>query len=100
MDNKFFGMLGLCKKAGKLSSGHDAAFESISKGKAAACFVTSDASERLKKEFLRTTSFENRSIPCIELQCTMTDIYTATGRKAAVFTVDEKGFAKKLITLL
>lgn len=100
MSNEFLGMLGLCRKAGKFSGGHDAAFESIKRNKAAACFLTKDASERLKNEFYRTTSFEGRKIPCIEMHYTMNDIYAATNLKSAVFTVNDDGFAKKLTELL
>lgn len=99
MDNRFLSMLGICKKAGKISGGHDAAFESISKGKAAACFLCADASQRLKDEFMRTASFEGRNIPCIEIDGTMNDIWYAAKIRAAVFTVDDVGFAKKLIIL-
>ena len=51
MNRKFLDLLGLCRRAGKLSGGHDAAFGAIQHGKAAACFLTADASERLKAEF-------------------------------------------------
>lgn len=100
MDNRFLSMLGICKKAGKISGGHDAAFESISKGKAAACFLCADASQRLREEFKRTTAYEGRNIPCIEIDSTMNDIWYAAKIRAAVFTVDDAGFAKKLMTLV
>lgn len=100
MNSKFLNMLGLCRRAGKFAGGHDAAFDSISKNKAAGCYLTQDASERLKKEFRETTCFEGRKVPLTELNCTMYDIQTATGRKAAVFTVNDAGFQKKLTELL
>jgi len=100
MDHRILDLFGLCRRAGKLSGGHDAAFGAISGGKAAACFLTEDASERLKEEFRRTVSFNGRDLPLYELDCTMQDIQGTTGRKYAVFTVDDAGFARKLEQLL
>lgn len=93
-------MFGLARRAGKLAGGHDAAFESIKKGKADVCFLTCDASERLKKEFRETVTYRGRSVPLLELNCTTQDIESATGRKYAVFTVNDAGFASKLLELL
>ena len=100
MNDKVFGMLGLARRAGKLSPGHDAAFESIAKGKARACFLCSDASDRLKREFDRTTKFEGRDVPLYEVPYLKDDLYAATGIRAAVFTIDDEGFAKKILMLL
>lgn len=99
MNEKFFNMLGLARRASKLSPGHDAAFSSIQKGKAKACFLCSDASDRLKEEFDRTTKFEGRDVEIVLIPVTKDDLYAATGIRAAVFTIDDLGFAKKIIEL-
>lgn len=100
MNDKFLNMLGLARRAGKLSPGHDASFESIQKGKAYACFLCCDASDRLKEEFDRTTKYEGRNIPLIQTEYLAEDLYAATGKKAAVFTINDEGFANTLIKLL
>ncbi|MCQ2486606.1 MAG: ribosomal L7Ae/L30e/S12e/Gadd45 family protein [Clostridia bacterium] len=100
MNAKVLNFFGLARRAGKFSGGHDAAFESIQKGKAKLCFLTADASERLKNEFRETVVFGDRNIPLYELDCSMLDVYMATGQKAAVFTVNDAGFASKLKELL
>ncbi len=100
MNDKFLNMLGLARRAGKLSPGHDASFESIQKGKAYACFLCCDASDRLKEEFDRTTKYEGRNVPLIETEYLTEDLYAATGKKAAVFTINDEGFANTLIKLL
>ena len=100
MNQKFLDLLGLCRRAGKLSGGHDAAFGAIQHGKAAACFLTADASERLKAEFQRTVRYHGRRVPLYELDGTRADIASATGSGFAVFTADDPGFAKRLIQLL
>ncbi|NLL63440.1 MAG: 50S ribosomal protein L7ae [Ruminococcaceae bacterium] len=100
MNDKFLSLLGLAKKAGKVSSGHDASFGSIQKGKAKICFLTTDASQRLKDEFIKTTRYDNRQIKCTEIPYTQKEINFATGIRAAVLTINDEGFAKKLIELL
>lgn len=100
MNDKFLNMLGLARRAGKISLGHDASFESIQKGKAYACFLCRDASDRLKEEFGRTTKFEGRDIPLIETDYLKEDLHAATGKEAAVFTINDEGFAKTLIKIL
>lgn len=99
MNQPFLNLLGLCRKAGKLSRGHDASFGSISKNRAKACFLTRDASERLKQEFERTAVYDGRHIPVEILDISMDDLYAATGIRAAVITVDDAGFASKLLQL-
>lgn len=100
MNPKFFNMLGLARKAGKFSGGHDAAFESIAKGKASACYLTADASQRLKEEFRETVVYNGRNVPLYELSCTMKELELRIGSKSAVFTVNDDGFATKLNELL
>ncbi len=100
MKNKFLSMLGLSRKAGKLSPGHDAAFDAISKNKAKVCFLTEDASQRLKAEFDRTCNFEKRNIPCYEIPFVKEELSLALGIRAAVLTVNDSGFASELITLM
>lgn len=100
MKAQILNMFGLARRAGKFVGGHDAAFESIAKGKAKMCFLTTDASERLKEEFRKTVTYDGRQIPLWELDCTMREIQLATGQKCAVFTVTDAGFASKLTELL
>ncbi len=92
-------MLGLARRAGKLSCGHDASFEAIEKGKARICFLTCDASDRLKEEFKRTTVYNGRNIPCIEINYDKDKLHVALNIRAAVLTVNDNGFAEKLIEL-
>ena len=92
-------MLGLARRANRLSLGHDAAVKSIRGGQAKACFLTMDSSERLKKEFKRTTA-QYGEVPFKVLDCTMLDIKEATGLRSAVITVNDQGFASKLLEFL
>lgn len=100
MNQQFLNLLGLSRKAGKLSHGHDASFGSISKRKAKACFLTQDASERLKQEFQRSCTYHGRNIPCEVMDITMNDLNAAIGVHSAVITINDAGFASRLLQLL
>lgn len=93
-------LLGLCRRAGKLSCGHDAAINSIKSGAAHLCLLSEDSSERLGKEFEREISFSQNSIPLRRLDMTMEDIRRATGLKSAVITINEQGFANSVLGIL
>ena len=97
---KFLSLLGMCRRAGKLSCGHDAAVGSLRSKSARLCLLSSDASERLRKEIEREATFEGREIPVRELLSDMNEIGRATGLKSAVVTVNDEGFAKSMLGLL
>lgn len=94
------GFLGLCRKAGKMAIGHDAAVTSIKQGKSRLALTCCDASERLKKEIADECSFNGRNIPYIDAPFTMNELALAIGKKAGVISVDEEGFAKKLNSII
>lgn len=96
MYKKALSLLGIARRAGKLSTGHDAAVSSIVKNSAKLCIVSSDASDRLKKEFSHSCTFGGKNIPVIFANFTATELSAAIGIKAAVITVDDEGFAKKI----
>lgn len=91
--------LGLSRKAGKLSIGHDSVIESIVKDKAELLILALDASERLKNEIKHAATYGNRNIPVIESPFLMADYYNGIGKKSAVFSVTDKSFKEKLETM-
>ncbi len=97
---KFLSLLGMCRRAGKLSCGHDGAIGSVRSKTAKLCLLSSDSSERLRKEIEREANFEGRNIPVVILFSTMEDIRKATGLKSAVLSVNDEGFAKTMLGLL
>ena len=96
---EIMGFLGLSRRAGKLSCGHDAVIESIVKDKAELIILSSDASERLKNEIKHAATYGNRNIPVIESPFLMVDYYNGIGKKSAVFSVTDKSFKEKLETM-
>ncbi len=99
MNHKELSLLGLCRKADKLSMGHDSSVAAIATGRAKACLLCEDASERLKNEFVRAVNYNNRNVPLIFLPFTMEDIKSATGQQAGVITINDEGFARSFLQL-
>jgi len=95
---RLLSLLGLARKAKLASFGHDAAKSAIRSKHAKLCLLCNDASERLSKEFLFLTQEEK--VPLREIDLTSLDIRAATQYKAAVVTVDNNGFAKKMLDIL
>ena len=95
---KTLSMLGMARKAGKLSMGHDMADKSIKAHKARLVILCSDASKRLCEEFKKKV--ENEDIPLIITEISMNEIHFSTGYKAGVMTLDDENFAKRVIELL
>lgn len=95
-ENKFYNLLGLARRAGKIGWGHDAALGAVKYGKAYLCILTSDASERLKGEFVRACESEGRNVPVYETEKTMDEMKSIIGVRAGVLTVNDEGFAKSL----
>ncbi len=99
MNDKFLNLLGMARRAGKLSLGHDAAKNAIFHGTSKLIILVSDASARLKDEFQgRVTSTEN-NVSLLFAEYTMLDISIAVGSKAGVISVDDEGFARRLLQL-
>ena len=98
MNDSALSLLGLCRKAGRLSLGHDACKQSLNGGTAQLCVICSDASKRLEEEI--TFLAQKAGVTLYGVDYTQLDIRQATGFKASVFTVDDAGFAKSLINKL
>ncbi len=94
------GLLGLCRKAGKMSLGHDATVTSIKKRKAKLVITCSDASERLKNEMRDECAFQNRNIPYVDADFTMKEFALCINARAGVISIDDRSFAEKIESLL
>lgn len=95
---KYIGMLGLSRRAGKLSMGHDMALKAIKENRAQLVIFSSDISERLIEEFKRAADKSN--IKCLKIEETMNDIHFALGYKAGVLTVDDINFSNRITQLI
>ncbi|MGN0571442.1 MAG: L7Ae/L30e/S12e/Gadd45 family ribosomal protein [Candidatus Fimenecus sp.] len=100
-DSKVNGLLGLARRAGKVSLGHDAALTAVKQRAAFLCLVASDASERLYTEFARAVQAFGGNIPLLKSDYTMAEFGQAMGTKTtAVLTVNDQGFAGRISELI
>ena len=98
MQNNGLGLLGLCKKAGRMVSGDYARRDALSKGKTYVILLASDASEHIKRSYKGLC--RDYGIPCLEY-VTKSEVGRACGREtAAVISINDEGFAKQFIRLL
>lgn len=100
LKDKTLSMLGLARKAGKLSMGHDMARHSVMNKKAKMIIFCSDVSPRLIEEFKKTLELHSIDLPVFETELTITEIHFFVGCRAGVVTVDDENFSRKIISLL
>lgn len=89
-NDKLLAALGLCRRAGKLAIGFDAAVAAVEKG-APLAVAASDAAERTRRNMARCC--EGRT-PLVELKRTQQEIEAAVGRRFAVAAVCDRQFAR------
>lgn len=95
---KLFGLLTICRKAGRMTMGFDSVKESILTGKAKAVFLASDISAKTEKE---VRFFAGRkAVPVYPLGASIAEIEFSVGRKAGVIGICDEGFAKKMAELI
>lgn len=98
--SKILSMLGLARRAGRLSMGHDMAVKSICSGKARLLIFAKDTSKRVQDELRLTISKNNSEIPVYIPDISISEIHFSCGYKAGIITVDDENFSKKIISLL
>ena len=94
------GFLGLCRKAGKMSLGHDAVVTSVKKRKAKLVITCCDSSDRLKNEMKDECSFQNRNIKYVDVSFSMKELSLCINARAGVVSIDDCGFADKLHSII
>lgn len=98
--NKVLSMLGLARRAGRLSMGHDAALKSICSGKASILIFADDTSERVRRELISAAEKSKSKIPVFFPEISISEIHYSCGYKAGIITVDDENFSKKIISLI
>ena len=93
-------MLGMARRAGKLSMGHDMALGAVKGGKAELVIFASDISQRLVGEFEKAVCDSRRTVPCVHIDETINDIHRFIGYKAGVLTVDDINFSTRINELI
>ena len=97
MNNKLLSLLGIAKKAGRIVCGYEKALESIHKHKAYIVFTASDLSEKTERGLIYAC--EEMDTKVKRLGVSMFELSNAVGQKTGIVSVNDKGFAKRLIEL-
>lgn len=92
--NRVYGLLGLCMKAGRLTSGEAMVEQAIKNGSAVLVIIAVDASDNTKKKFGDMCNYRN--IELIELG-DKESLGKALGKAVrATLCITDKGFAESL----
>lgn len=94
---KLTGLLGICRKAGKMAMGFDPMLEALSSGKASGILTARDISPKTYKEVC--FHCQKKQIPVCTLPMTQEEIEFVLGRRAAVIAILDKGFSDRMQTL-
>ncbi|MGN1415304.1 MAG: L7Ae/L30e/S12e/Gadd45 family ribosomal protein [Oscillospiraceae bacterium] len=94
---KIMNLLTICRKAAKLTTGFDSVKESIGDGSAEVVILASDISPKTEKE-VRFFA-DKKKMPVLKTDISMEEMYGGIGKKAAVMSVCDKGFAEKFTEL-
>ncbi|MBQ3929180.1 MAG: ribosomal L7Ae/L30e/S12e/Gadd45 family protein [Clostridia bacterium] len=97
MNDKLLSFLGIARRAGRLSLGCDAATEAMQGGKSKLLLLASDLSERTARNMKHTA--EQTRTQTIVLDRTMEQLGGSVGKMTGIISVNDEGFAKKLVTL-
>ncbi len=95
IDNKIYGLLGLARRAGKISFGTESSIETIQKGKAKLVIVTTDSSDRTKNNFEELSKKFN-----VEFRIfgTIENLSKSIGQNnKAVIVIKDKNFSNEIV---
>ena len=94
MDKRLLETLGLCRRAGILSYGHDAVFLNIIQDKAKLVIFADDFSEKTRQKITKTA--EENKIETILTQFKMEEFSKILKKPAGILSVNDGAFAKKI----
>lgn len=98
MNNKFLGMLGLAKRAGKVQTGEEICSDAVRNGRSRLVIVARDASDNTKKSIMNTCSYYK--VRCEEAAL-KDELGKYTGAQSrAVVSVNDDNFAKAILDRL
>ncbi len=93
MNDGLLGMLGLCRRAGRLMAGTEKTKAALKGKKAFLVIIGSDISEKTEKEM---RFFSAGSAQVLRLNKSTAELAKALGVNAGVFAVTDKNFAEQI----
>lgn len=97
MDNSLLRLLGIARRAGRLSLGADAVRQSVQRKQAKLVLFAPDFSAHTAQSIAGAA--EEAGIQTAGVRGSMDEIEAAVGKRAGVIAVNDEGFAKKLLAL-
>ncbi len=97
MNKALLSLLGLMRRAGKLSLGFDAAAESAESGKSCLILTTADISPKTLKELNYKI---NQKVSILTIDCSQDDLGKAIGKSVKIVSINDEGFAQKAKLLM
>ena len=97
MNNKLLSLLGIARRAGRISLGFDAAVDSVHGGQCKLLLLANDLSERTKRAIVRTA--DDSKVKTVFLDIPMEELGASVGKLTGIISVNDQGFADKMITL-
>lgn len=95
LENKIYGLIGLARRAGKVSFGTESSIETIEKKKAKLVIVAEDSSDRTKKNFKELS--QKLNVP-FRIVGTIEDLSKSIGQvNKAVLVIKDENFAKEIL---
>lgn len=94
MKTNIYGLLGLARRAGKISFGTESSEDTIKRGKAKLVLIAKDSSDRTKKNFEQLASIKN--VP-IRITGTIEELSQSIGQiNKAVVVIKDENFAREI----
>ena len=98
MNNKFYGLLGICTKAGAVASGAFAAEKAIKDGKAFLVIVANEASEGTKSDYEKLCNGYKTEL---RIFGTKEELGKAVGKEErTVVAITDEGLARSLLKMM
>ncbi|MGN0456220.1 MAG: L7Ae/L30e/S12e/Gadd45 family ribosomal protein [Acutalibacteraceae bacterium] len=97
MNDKLLSLLGLCRRAGKITIGCDPVIDSVKNKEASLVIFARNISDNTRKNVLNAVALSG--VRVIRLDYDKEDISVSLGRLCAVASINDEGFAKKLLSL-
>ena len=97
-NNKICGLLGLARRAGKITFGTETCIQELEKNNIKLVIIANDASERTKMNFINI--WKNKKIPIYQI-LNIDDISNAIGQSnKAVIGIKDTNFSNEIIKII
>lgn len=96
--SKLLSLMGIARKAGKVTFGYDTVTDSILKKTARLIIFTSDLSSRSKRK-IESVAKEN-NVRVLSINVSMNEIYSAIGKSTGIVCINDDGFARTMLDII